>query len=570
MSPVRRRRLPLAVTTLIMVLLTAAACSHTGSTESAPPASRATGEDAEFATFTDVASEVGLDFIHSAFAWSVTGDPNAMMGGGLCWIDVDADGWLDLFLINTWSDGEWGKWDEGDGIPTTRLFRNDEGTFVDITDQAGAGLEVRGNGCVAADLDNDGYPDLYVTTERDNVLLWNNAGLGFEADDGSAGVDAYGWHSGAAIGDVNQDGWPDLFVAGYADLNAPDPGATRGFPNTFMPEPDLLFLNNGSDGENRPAFTEVASDVGIEANQFDYGLGAVLADVDRDGDLDLYVANDTQPNRLYLNELDSSVASGLRFTDIGPGAGVDDDNAGMGIASADFDHDGLPDIVVTNMAEQGHDVFASRAGAAVAFTGVVEALGLADLGQTYTGWGTSFADVDNDGDLDLVVAHGAIPVIDTAGDRQPVEIFEQTTVAGSVIFRDRSDHVRTAAENGYLGRGLAAADYDNDGDIDFAVGTIGGQVGLLRNDTTSESWLIVAVSPATPGTIITVRSTAGTQQRELIAGSSYLSSEDPRAHFGFGSSRGTEVRVEVSWPDGRTVERDGVSLGRILQISSDE
>ena len=181
-------------------------------------------------SFVDVAAEVGLDFRHGAFQWGTTGDPNAMMGGGVCWIDVDDDGWLDLFVVNTWSNGEWGRWREEGALPSTRLFRNDRGRFTDVTDEWGAGLEVRGNGCVAADLDLDGHTDLYVTTERENVLLWNEDGDRFEVDDGAAGVDTYGWQAGAAVGDVNDDGWPDLFVAGYADLNHPVDGADPGVP----------------------------------------------------------------------------------------------------------------------------------------------------------------------------------------------------------------------------------------------------------------------------------------------------------------------------------------------------
>ncbi len=142
----------------------------------------------ETVQFTDVAEEVGLDFRHGAFRWGTTGDPNAMMGGGLCWIDVDDDGWLDLFVVNTWSEGEWGRWRQEGALPSTRLFRNDRGRFTDVTDDFGAGLEIRGNGCVAADLDHDGFTDLYVTTERENVLLWNEGGDRFVADDGSAGV----------------------------------------------------------------------------------------------------------------------------------------------------------------------------------------------------------------------------------------------------------------------------------------------------------------------------------------------------------------------------------------------
>ncbi len=167
-----------------------------------------------------------------------------MMGGGVCWIDYDRDGWLDLYATNTWSNGEWGEW-RTEGLPQSRLFRNDAGRFATSPTTPRPDLRHAANGCVAADLDLDGWTDLYVTTERENVLLWNDGGDGFVADEDLSGIDEYGWHSGAAVGDVDGNGWPDLFVAGYTDLNRPIAGASKGFPNTSEPEPDLLFLNDG-------------------------------------------------------------------------------------------------------------------------------------------------------------------------------------------------------------------------------------------------------------------------------------------------------------------------------------
>ena len=553
----------------LMLAVLASGCSGDESNDDAAQgtseaAATATGDD--FVTFTDVAAEVGLDFRHGAFQWSVTGDPNAMMGAGLCWLDADADGWLDLFVVNTWSEGEWGRWNDLGGLPRTRLYRNDKGRFHDVTDATGAGVEVRGNGCVAADLDADGFTDIYVTTERQNVLLWNVGGTRFEIDDGSAGASAYGWHAGAAVGDVNGDGRLDIFVAGYADMNRRVPEATRGFPNTFVAERDLLLLSEGAAGGDRTGFVNVAAEVGIEQIQVDYGLGAVFSDVDRDGDLDLYVANDTQPNRLYLNESATSTELGFRFEDTGAVAGVADDNAGMGIALGDYDRDGFPDIVVTNMAEQGHNVFESQGGIPPIFTPAVEKLGLDQIGKIHTGWGAAWADFDLDGDLDLILAHGAIPVTDLVADRQPLEFFQQIS---SGTEPRRFEEMRAGVEGGggsYLARGLAAADYDNDGDVDVAVGTIGGDLALLRNESAGGGWLTVAADPSTPGTVVSVVSADGkVQHRELVAGSSYLSSEDPRAHFGLGSSD-QPVTVEVVWPDGTRVRHESVEPGQILSV----
>ena len=230
--------------------------------------------------FEDVAGEAGLHFRHGAFQRETGPDPAAMMGGGLCWIDYDRDGWLDLYAVNTWSNGEWGDWRKEGALPTSQLFRNDAGQFVDVTEETSAGLETRGNGCVAADLDLDGWTDLYITTERENVLLWNDGGDGFLDDADASGANVSGWQSGAAVGDIDGNGWPDLFVAGYANINGPVPGATKGFPNTFIAEPDLLFLKQGPSDGSRVRFREAAGELGIEPNGADYGLGAVMSDLD--------------------------------------------------------------------------------------------------------------------------------------------------------------------------------------------------------------------------------------------------------------------------------------------------
>ncbi|MGI9601433.1 MAG: FG-GAP repeat domain-containing protein, partial [Acidimicrobiales bacterium] len=448
------------IVALALVALLAVSC---GGGAGAPPGAdvdRPPDPSIDLVTFTDVATEVGVDFGHGAYQWDVGGDVASMMGGGVCWIDYDNDGWLDLFAVNTWSDGEWGRWREAGGLPTSRLFRNNHGHFDDVTEQTQAGLEVRGNGCVAADFDGDGRTDLYVTSDRFNALLWNEDGDRFVDGSTEAGVDVSGWQSGAAAGDLNGDGLLDLYVAGYADPNQPITGATKGFPNTFEPEPDLVLLNQGSGPAGaRTHFVDVAASVGIEVEQLDYGLGAVMSDVDADGDLDVFVANDTNPNRLYLNTA-ADTEQGFRFDEVGATAGVDDANAGMGVAAGDYDGDQLPDWAVTNLGQQLHNVFRSEAPGPVYVDALAE-IGLPDLGSGLTGWGTNWLDADLDGDLDLLIVHGAIPVTDLDADRQPVRLYENRGAQG---FVDSSLTVGLDAVGPYLGRGSAAADYDNDGD----------------------------------------------------------------------------------------------------------
>ena len=522
----------------------------------------------DLVTFEDVAVEVGLDFRHSAFRWDVVPDPTAMMGGGVCWIDYDRDGWLDLYLVDTWSEGEWGDWRLEGAIPSSRLYRNDVGRFTDVTAETGAGIETRGNGCVAADLDLDGWTDLYLTTERENVLLWNDGGGAFVGDaelEVPAGVATFGWHAGAAVGDVDGNGWPDLFVAGYTDRNRPIVSATKGFPNTFEPEPDLLFLNDGPVGGARVRFREVAPDVGIEPAGADYGLGAVLSDLDGDGDLDLYVAQDTTPNQLYENVADEG-SLGFRFVELGVEAGVGDIGAGMGVASADADDDGRPDLVTTNQLKERHVVVRNETAERLVFVDALEAIGLPELGVGSTGWGTSWIDADLDGDLDLFVGHGAIPVRGEPEDLQLAQLVENRGLDG---FADASATVGLDDVGPRLGRGVAAADYDNDGDVDLALGTIGGQLALLRNTGAGGSWLVVDTVAPAPGALVTVELEDGTVlRRELIAGGSYLSSEDPRAHFGLGGAD-TVARVTVRWPDGTETTRTDVDADQVLRITQE-
>ena len=448
-------------------------------------------------------------------------DPVAMMGAGVCWLDIDNDGWLDLFVTDTWSNGEWGRWQEQGALPTTRLFRNTGGEFVDVTDGWGAGIAVRGNGCAAADLDGDGFTDLYVTTERQNHLLWNQGGTGFVEGAEAAGVEAYGWSAGVAAGDIDGDGLIDLVVIGYADLNRPVADAQTGFPNTFEPIADWVFLNQGE--ARRPAFAAV--DAGLEPDGFEYGLGVVLTDFDADGDLDLHVANDTQPNRLYRNE---SVPGQPRFVDVSADSGADDPNSGMGIATTDVDDDLLPDLVVTNLAGQGH--VALRSDSDVVFRSAFEAV--RQNGVKATGWGTSFGDFDNDGDADLLIASGAIPIVGLDESSEPLTYVSND----GGVFVDASTEVGLDALTPRNGRSVAVADYDNDGDLDAVVSAIGQPLMLLQNRQAGGDWLIVDPGAPLPGLRVQVLFESGRLiERVHHVGGSWLSSEDPRVHIGLGN-----------------------------------
>jgi hypothetical protein len=523
-------------------------------------------------SLTNVASEVGLSFRHGAFRFGMSNDTTAMMGGGLCWLDYDSDGWLDLFIVNSYTPSDTLEWDARGGLPRSALFRNVGGRFEDVSGRAGADLPLRGNGCVAADFDLDGHTDLYVTSAGYNVptdgydaLLWNEGDGTFTEGARRAGLDAPGWHAAAAVGDVNADGLPDLFVAGYTDVNVPSPSSSSGFPTNYGAVRDLLYLNQGVGRNGRPTFREVGRAAGIEREQVGHGLGAVLLDYDDDGRLDLYVANDADPNQLYRN-VPRSGRLGFRLVEVARAEGVDDPNAGMGIAAADFSRDGTTDLFITNARGQLHASYRSRprGAAGPSFADARPELA-AVLGARSTGWGTSWADLDLDGDLELLVANGAIPVVDLAKGAQRVQVLE--SLGSAAKFARVAPSVGLGGLPKVNGRGLAAADFDNDGDVDAAVNSIGGELMLLRNDGRERGhWLTIRLRSFAPGAVVTVVRESGRRLvRQVLTGSSYLSSEDPRVHFGLGKATRVE-QLTVRFPNGMTARLRNVAVDRVVDV----
>ena len=534
--------------------------SSRGASAPPVPTSRLNGVRLE-----DVAREVGLDFRHGAFRFAVSNDPPAMMGGGLCWLDFDRDGRLDLYVVNSYADDELWRWDELGDRPRAALYRNVGGRFEDVSRGSGADLVLRGSGCVAADLDLDGDTDLYVTatgynvaTDGNDALLWNDGDGTFTEGAAAAGITENGWHAGAAVGDVNGDGLPDLFVAGYTDMNQPVVSSAAGFPTDHAGVRDLLYLNEG-----RGRFREVGRAAGIESGALEHGLGAVFTDANRDGRLDLYVANDADPNRLYLN-VAASTPLGFRFEERAARERVADANAGMGIAAGDYDRDGREDLFVSNSRKQLHAVFRTAKLQPRALYADARPELVAALGTTYTGWGVAWADLDHDADLDLVLANGTIPVTDLRKDAERVQVLENRGEAG---FANALVLSGTAANRPLNGRGLAAADYDNDGDLDVAINSVGGRLVLLRNSGARGHWLQVAVRGFAPGTRVTAVLPGGRRLvREVRAGGSYLSSEDPRVHFGLGRAERVRVLV-VRFPGGRVERLRNVRADRLVTLT---
>jgi hypothetical protein len=477
-----------------------------------------------------------------------------MMGGGLCWLDYDNDGWLDLLVVNGYAESDIGDYDQHGGLPRSALFRNVHGRFVNVTAASGAGLAVRGQGCVAADLNGDGHTDLFVTTASDDKLLWNNGDGTFTEGARSSGVVSFGWHSGAAVGDVNGDGRPDLFVAGYTEVNGAIPGSSAGYPTNHLGVRDLLFLNEGNAADGRARFREVGARAGLDRKPYDHSLGAVFTDLNGDGRLDLYVANDEDPNRVYVNEPGGPL--GFHFVDRARRMGLTDANASMGVADSDYNRDGKPDLFVSNRRGQGNAAFRS-VGHTFADTRPAFATALR---TNLTGWGDSWVDLANDGRLDLVLANGEIPVTNLARDARPVQVLENLggrfADAGGIVGLGRVPPVN--------GRGLAAADFDNDGHVDVAVNSVGGRLVLLRSTGGRGHWLEVKLPRFAPGAVVTALLPDGRRLvSEVHAGSSYLSSEDPRVHFGLGSA--TKVaELIVRYRGGATTREADVPADRIV------
>jgi hypothetical protein len=541
----------------------------------APPAApesvvRASGPLADV-RLRNVASQVGLDFRQGAYRFGVSNDLPAMMGGGLCWLDYDNDGWLDLFVVNSYSDADRSRWETRGRLPESALFHNVQGAFVNVSRKAHANLAVRGEGCVAADFNSDGFTDLYVTTADGDKLLWNNGDGTFTEGARAAGITSTGWHSGAAVADVNGDGRSDLFVAGYTDPNTPVPGSIAGFPSNFMGVRDLLYLNEGPGAGGRSHFREVGVEAGLEAARFSHGLGALFTDYNGDGRPDLYVANDEDPNELYENVAWPGGAAadpeglGFRFEERGHAEGVDDPYAGMGIASGDYDGDGRLDLFVTNSRREPHAVLRrSTAQGGPAFRDGRPAFAAADANST--GWGASWVDLASDSRPDLVLANGSVPITSLAKDAGQIQVLANAA-PGRRAARFANIRVGGLAATARVdGRGLAAADYDNNGTIDVAVGSIGGRLILLRNSGAGGHWLEVALARFAPGAVATLVLPNGRKLvSELHAGSSYLSSEDPRLHFGLGSA-GRARSLTVRFPGGGETRLRNVTADRVVLV----
>ena len=424
--------------------------------------------------------------------------------------------------------------DEG-GLPRNALFHNVAGTVRrrEYREFPAPTSPCAGDGCVAADFVLDGRTDLYVTSaDGAGALLWNEGDGTFTEGANAAGVEGFGWHEAAAVGDVNGDGLPDLFVSGYVDLNNPIEGATLGFPNTYLGVRDLLFLNRGCE-DDRVTFREVGAKRGSRWSDSGTGWAACSPTSIGDGDLDLYVANDTKPNRLYENV---PWPGGARADPAGSDSGSR--NSPPRPASPTPSRDGHRRLATSTGTGWRTCSSRTRGSGPRRLRGRPRSVApsLADirdeLGPSLdrsTGWGVSWGDLDLDTDLDLVLINGDMPVTGLGEDAEPSR-GRQPRGPGTGG-RSGSASASMRRLDPILARGSAGADYDNDGDLDVAVNSVGGRLVLLESSGEASNWLEVGFTDSLPEPRSRPSCPTARSRREPLSGSSYLSSEDPW-HFG--------------------------------------
>jgi hypothetical protein len=524
--------------------------------------------------FTDVTAALGLRFQYMSSHTPKHYLPETM-GAGVALFDYDNDGRLDIFLVN--------------GAPLTdptpkrsipqktgpkywnRLFhQKSDGTFEDVTEKAGLQGVGYGMGVAVGDYDNDGFEDLYVTAYGGNKLYHNNGDGTFTDVTEKAGVGGSGWSTSAAWVDLDNDGLLDLVVLRYVQWDFDDIWCgehKEGFrsychPDIFQPVAPLVYHN---DGNGR--FTEVSQKIGL--SKPGKGLGIAIADYDRDGHMDLFVANDSMLEFLYHNKGDGT------FEEVGllSQVAVDSDGrtyAGMGVDFADYNNDGWPDLIITDLANQRYALYQNNGDSS--FTYASFSSGMARATMLHSGWGVCFLDYDNDGWKDLLVAQGHD--LDTVELNYPNLHYREPML---LLRNTGKEFVDVSADSGpifqqsWLGRGMAVGDIDNDGRLDAVVTSNDGPVYILRNETpTQNHWLTLKFvghksNRDAIGAEVKLVTASGSQFATVSTAGSYLSSSDKRVHFGLGVESAAPS-IEIRWPSGILQTLKNVRAGQILQV----
>jgi enediyne biosynthesis protein E4 len=516
-------------------------------------------------------------------------------GSGVCLVDYDNDGWLDIYLVNG---ATFNSLDGKEESPHAALFRNNhDGTFTDVALKAGVANDRWGYGCSVADYDNDGWPDIYVGNYGKNRLYHNNHDGTFTDKAEEAGVTLGNWSPGSAWGDYDGDGLLDLYVTGYVHFdrnNLPIAGTKavgyancqyRGAsvncgPRGLPGEPDHLFHNNGNG-----TFTDVTKQAGVEDKDRYYGFAAIFVDINGDGKPDLVVGNDSEPNYLYINKGDGtfddqSYVSGFALNKDGR------EIASMGIAAGDYENNGLIDFFVTDFGDDYKVLFHNDGD--VSFTDLSYKAGIAQTTIPFVGWGDGFIDYDNDGWLDLFEVNGHVyPQVDqhdwgTTWAERPLLFHNVPPPAGSTkgaaATKDRVfEYIKPVKGTGLAvvvpARGAAFGDLFNDGKIDVIINPIDGPPVLLRNvNPDHHHWVAMKLVGGPKGprdaTCATVylKANGMRMRQDVLASGSYISSSDRRLHFGLGDATDAGT-AEIHWPSGKVETIKLPAVDRIYTIT---
>jgi hypothetical protein len=515
----------------------------------------------------DVAAQAGVEFRHNSGAYGGKLLPETL-GSGCAFLDYDGDGWQDILLINSmdWPGHKRQR-------STLRLYRNNRnGTFTDVTRRAGLDTEMYGMGVAVGDFNNDGFPDVLITCVGQNRLFKNSGKGTFTDVTQSSGLGGRRAFSTSAIWfDYDGDGLLDLFVCNYVkwspehDVFCSLDGKQKSYctPEAYRGETCWLFHNRGNG-----TFEDVTAGCGI-FDSSSKSLGVAMLDYDRDGWPDLFVANDTQPNKLYRNQHDGTfkdfaVEAGVAFSTEGKA------RAGMGVDTADFDGSGLPGIAVTNFDNEMIGLF--RPLGHGTYQDVAAQAGVGVPSMNTLGFGCVFADLDLDGSVDLVVANGHIDetvrnIRGNVGYAQPPQLFLND---GRGVFHDVVSEMDSSFSQPKVGRGLCCADFDRDGDLDLLMTTNNGPAYLFRNDQQSGNRSIRFRLVGTKsnrdaiGASVQIFTGTSSQSRLVKGGSSYLSQSELPVTFGLGK-RASVDRVVIQWPSGRTEEYKNLAPGRAYE-----
>jgi len=521
--------------------------------------------------FIDVTAQAGIHFTYNSGAYGTKLLPETM-GPGVCVIDYDNDGWPDILFVNSM---DWPGHKTGKSYPAL-YHNNHDGTFTDVTRQAGLAIEMYGLGCAVGDYDNDGHDDIYITAAGTSHLFHNQGNGTFVDVTTKAGVASPGFATGAAFVDYDNDGKLDLFVAHYvkwsiaSDQYCSLTGKQKSYctPEAYHGESSELFHNRGNG-----TFENVTKRAGLE-DPTSKSLGIALVDYENDGWLDLFVSNDTQPNKLYRNNHDGTftdvaVPAGVAFSEAGTA------RAGMGTDAGDFDNSGRAALLIGNFANEGMALY--RSDGSGLYTDQATTNGLSRMTMQSLTFGTLFFDYDLDGRLDILAVNGHVAddinqLQPTVKYAEPAQLFRNL---GNNKFEDVTSKVSRALEQPIVGRGAAYLDYDNDGDLDLLLMDNRGKARLLRNDNGNQNdmlrlKLIGSKSNRDAIGAKALVTTAGGEHLSAMvkSGSSYLSQSEFPLTFGLGKPSGPEkhVKVDILWPSGRKQSFSGVKADQFVVI----